>query len=115
MLIPIGQIAGLFEQLAQAIHGLDLRDCPFFIGSLEQLKAMALGRMTVAPGASDLPATHFHERYLTVSEVAERYHVTPKWLYKHKKHLPHSQPSRKVLLFPEAGIANFFASRKYRD
>jgi predicted DNA-binding transcriptional regulator AlpA len=52
------------------------------------------------------------DRYLNVTEVAERFHVTAKWLYRHKKKLPHSQPSRKVLLFPEGPIQEWFAGRK---
>src|SRR5205807_6772073 len=34
--------------------------------------------------------------YLSAEEVAERFHVTKVWLYRHKGKLPHSQPSRKV-------------------
>ncbi len=52
------------------------------------------------------------ECYLTVEEVAERFHVTPRWLYRNKKHLPHSQPTRKTLLFPEAALTRWFAKRR---
>lgn len=51
-------------------------------------------------------------RYLTVQEVVARFHVTPRWLYKHKKQLPHSQPSRKTLLFPEQGIQRWFERKR---
>ena len=56
------------------------------------------------------PATP--ERFLTVEQVVEQYGVTEPWLYRHKKQLPHSQPSRKVLLFPEEKLRKWFASRK---
>lgn len=50
-------------------------------------------------------------RYLSVEEVAERFRVTPRWVYRHKKQMPHSQPSRKMLLFPEAALQRWFARR----
>ena len=111
MQILAGQIAGLLEQLAQAVSVVDLNECPSIIGSLEQLKAMAWSRLTSAQAVSSAPAQVSHERYLSVEEVAERFHVTAKWLYKHKKNLPHSQPTRKTLRFPEGAIHKWFASR----
>lgn len=52
------------------------------------------------------------EKFLTVEQVIAQYGVTAKWLYRHKRQLPHSQPSRKVLLFPEEKLRRWFASRK---
>ena len=52
------------------------------------------------------------ERFLTVEQVIAQYGVTESWLYRHKRQLPHSQPSRKVLLFPEGKLQRWFASRK---
>ena len=49
------------------------------------------------------------ERMLTVEETAQRYE---RWLLRHKKSMPHSQPSRKTLLFPETRVAKWFATRK---
>jgi excisionase family DNA binding protein len=51
------------------------------------------------------------ERWLTVEEVADRFGVTKTWLYRHKRKLPHSQPSRKTLLFPEKALTRWFANR----
>lgn len=62
---------------------------------------------TAAASTPDPP-----ERFLTVEQVCERFGVTERWLYRHKQHLPHSQPSRKVLLFPEGKLARWFAARK---
>ena len=53
-----------------------------------------------------------YERYLTVEEVVAQYGVTEQWLYRHKRQMPHSQPSRKVLRFPEEKLRKWFASRK---
>jgi hypothetical protein len=52
------------------------------------------------------------ETFLTVQDAVERFHVTATWLYRHKKHLPHSQPSRKTLLFPERELTRWFAARQ---
>lgn len=107
-----GQIKALLEELSQAISALDVKDCPSIIGGLEHLKALAWSRLTAAQAASNVPAQAPVEHWLSVKEVAERFHVTDKWLYKHKKNLPHSQPTRKTLRFPEGPIQRWFASRK---
>jgi hypothetical protein len=60
------------------------------------------------PPAAERAETH----YLTVKEIAEQFHVNPKWVWRHKKQMPHSQPSRKILLFPMEGITKWFASRR---
>jgi len=84
------------------------------MGELERLKALAWAKMMQgsAPVVSSPTPTQQNGHYLTVPETAERFHVTPAWLYRHKKHMPHSQPSRKVLLFPEQAVTKWFASRK---
>ncbi|MEO7859158.1 MAG: helix-turn-helix domain-containing protein [Nitrospirales bacterium] len=60
---------------------------------------------------SDAPPAGPPERFLTVTEVSAQYGVTEKWLYRHKAQMPHSQPSRKILLFPEERLRKWFASR----
>jgi predicted DNA-binding transcriptional regulator AlpA len=52
------------------------------------------------------------ERFLTVDEAVARFGVSRQWLYRHAKQMPHSQPSRKTLLFPENATGKWFASRK---
>ena len=52
------------------------------------------------------------EQFLSVAQVVTQYGVTADWLYRHKRQMPHSQPSRKVLLFPEEKLRKWFASRK---
>lgn len=109
------QIETILEQLSRAVQQLDPRDYPFFIGSLEQLKVMAWSRLTTLQANPKLPDSDLRQRYLTVPEAAERFRVTPKWLYKHKKELPHIQPSRKHLLFPEEPFTRAMAARKQHD
>lgn len=56
-----------------------------------------------------------NERYLTVQEVVGKYGVTAKWLYRNKKKLPHSQPTRKKLLFPEIRFGKWWARQGTHD
>lgn len=98
--------------IEQAVNAVPMDGLPRLIGDLECLKAMADLRMRAGgpqPTASQVAG---ETRYLTVDEVAARFHVTPKWLYRHKKQMPHSQPSRKVLLFPEEAVSKWFATRR---
>jgi len=108
-----GELSGRLQEMERLISSVEPTKCPAIIGSLEQLKALAWSIMVYAQTEkSESTQTLERERYLNVAEVAERFHVTPKWLYRHKKQLPHSQPSRKVLLFPEGAIQKWFANRK---
>jgi predicted DNA-binding transcriptional regulator AlpA len=68
--------------------------------------------MSRAMMGSDPPAAGHAERFLSVEEAVSQYGVTASWLYRHKRQLPHSQPSRKVLLFPEEKLRRWFAARK---
>jgi predicted DNA-binding transcriptional regulator AlpA len=103
----------LFTSLEQVIAHTEPNACPALLGELERLKALLWARM-IHTEASSPPASLSSEngRYLTVEEVVTRFGVSDRWLYRHKKHMPHSQPSRKVLLFPEKATERWFASRK---
>lgn len=92
---PADQLAAVMAQLAAAQSAAAAR---------------ILSDRSVAQASNS--ATTEKDRYLSVTEVVDRFHVTPRWLYRNKKHLPHSQPTRKTLLFPEAAITKWFASRK---
>jgi hypothetical protein len=96
--------------LEQSLADTPIADLPAFLGVLATVTAKAQVKllhrepaMRVPPDAGD---------YLKVEEVAARFHVSPTWLYRHKRQMPHSQPSRKILLFPEQAITKWFASRK---
>lgn len=99
------------DELARAVHSMPIEELPMLVGMLAQVQAQCQVRM-LQRHPEPLPSASEPTVYLTVAEVAARFHVTPKWLYRHKKQMPHSQPSRKVLLFPEQAIAKWFASRK---
>jgi predicted DNA-binding transcriptional regulator AlpA len=103
----------LFSSLEQIISQTEPSACPPLLGELERLKALLWARMVHTEAIS--PASTLSSgngRYLTLQEVVTRFGVTDRWLYRHKKKLPHSQPSRKVLLFPEKATERWFASRK---
>lgn len=75
---------------------------------LTSLQPMLIAQsLRVVETASEQP-----EKWMTVAEAAAQFGVTPVWLYRHKRQLPHSQPSRKVLLFPEERLRRWFAGRK---
>lgn len=103
------------EEIAASIPEASASDCPEVIGELERLKVMT--QLHMLNGSRPLTPKHHGlspdpGQYLSVDEVARRFQVTQKWLYRHKRQMPHSQPSRKVLLFPEQAITSWFASRK---
>lgn len=99
------------SQLEEAMAQIQTSELPMILGELERIKGAILVRI-ISPKpqrlADDSPG---NGKFLTVSEVVERFHVTAKWLYRHKKQLPHSQPSRKVLLFPEKPLLQWFQKR----
>ncbi len=109
------RIQQAFEEIAASIHEATTLECPVVIGELERLKLLIQLRMlTGSPTAASLqtPLPASTGQYLSVEEVARRFHVSRKWLYRHKRQMPHSQPSRKLLLFPEQAITSWFATRR---
>src|SRR5690349_10060112 len=106
-------MTAILIELERELSQLQQAACPALVGELERLKAIVWSKV-IWPPASQPGQQHgnTHDHYLTVGEVVHQFSVTPKWLYRHKKDMPHSQPSRKVLLFPEVAITKWFASRK---
>jgi predicted DNA-binding transcriptional regulator AlpA len=105
-----GDVKDLVHNFEQTIAHTEPSACPQLLGELERLKAFLGGRMLHTDSAP-VPQPD-NGRYLTVQEVVSRFGVTDRWLYRHKRQMPHSQPSRKVLLFPEQAITKWFANRK---
>lgn len=103
------------EILTQALLRVPHHELPSAVGWLARLQSMAQLRMMQVGQAETSPSTS-HEacNYLSVQEVSERFHVTTRWLYRHKKQMPHSQPTRRKLIFPEKGIERWFAARTDR-
>lgn len=110
-------VSELVAELERQISTFDRGMCLAIVGSLAQLQALAHSRINIPADATvNIQTESIRERYLTVLEVCERFHVTPKWVYQNKKHLPHSQPTRKTLRFPERAIERHFASKnKYGE
>jgi hypothetical protein len=79
--------------------------------SLAGLLPVLIARASTAT-ATGLGEPPVEDRWLTVQETTTLFRVSEQWLYRHKKKLPHSQPSRKVLLFPEQKLRRWFTSRK---
>ena len=52
------------------------------------------------------------ESLLTVQEVAERFGVTPDWLYRHWKVVGGVKLGRKVLRFPAGALPRYLATRR---
>jgi hypothetical protein len=108
------KIREAFEEIAASTHEATALEFPVMIGELERLKLLMQLRML--NGSPPVPIQNAlgpeTGQYLNVEEVARRFHVTPRWLYRHKRKMPHSQPSRKLLLFPEEAITKWFASRR---
>ncbi len=103
----------LIATLEQALVEVSPEDCPRLIGELERLKAIAWAKMVSAPSGDRKPSRSpvYNGRWLTAEEAARIFPVTPRWLYRHKKQLPHSQPSRKKLLFPEDKLRSWFENK----
>jgi excisionase family DNA binding protein len=103
----------LLTELTQLIPQTPADRLPAVIAQLAAAQSSAAAQLL---GYQTTPALAHQsaekESYLTVEEVAERFRVTPRWVYRNKKHLPHSQPTRKTLLFPEAALTRWFAKRR---
>ena len=106
-------LEALLTELVQLIPQTPADRLPAIMAQLATAQSSAaarlLGNQTVSVTA--LQAVE-KECCLIVEEVVERFRVTPRWLYRNKKNLPHSQPTRKTLLFPEAALTRWFAKRR---
>ncbi|MBX3234529.1 MAG: helix-turn-helix domain-containing protein [Nitrospiraceae bacterium] len=111
--IPLHDTGSALALLRRVIHQAKPEHYADCVTTLRQLDALLMGRLVqgAAPEprrVDPIPA----ERYLSVEEVCAQFKVTPRWLYRHKAAMPHSQPSRKRLIFPEKAVTRWFASRR---
>ncbi|MBL8041711.1 MAG: helix-turn-helix domain-containing protein [Nitrospira sp.] len=111
--IPLRDTGAALAMLRFVIHSAGPEHYADCVTTLRQLDAVIMGRLaqgsTPEPRRVDpLPA----ERYLNIEEVCAQFKVTARWLYRHKSKMPHSQPSRKRLIFPEKAVTRWFASRQ---
>ncbi len=112
----MNKYAGILDTLEKSISDATPEGYPELIGELARLQATVWGRMLSGHASGNGEAQGQAQgpnggRYLKVQEVVDRFGVTARWLYRNKKKLPHSQPSRKVLLFPEAALQRWFKKR----
>jgi len=101
----------ILDEVKRHIHTVPIEKLPMFLGALAAMTAEVQLRMMM--GQDSVPvALPEPGPYLTVEEVCTRFHVTKQWVYRHKRHLPHSQPSRKKLIFPQQKLERYFATRQ---
>lgn len=79
------------------------------LGGLGGILPALIAQSSRNTGKAETPAS---ERWLSVEEASKMFNVTPRWLRTHKHHLPHSKPSRKVLLFEEGKLRKWFAAHR---
>lgn len=102
--IPAAEIPAMLSQLAAA-------QC-----ALAATQGALIGRITAQAegGGSDSYATE--DRWLTSDEAACVLRVDRKWLYRRARSLPFCRRlSRKKLLFSEAGLRRWMATRRFRS
>jgi hypothetical protein len=102
----------------EQVTDLSVPACQAALIQVAQLQSVLLSRLlsgSIGPSSSTVTSTVTENQYLTVHDVVSQFGVTKAWLYRHKAQLPHSQPSRKTLLFPEKALRRWFATRQTRD
>jgi excisionase family DNA binding protein len=102
----------LLTELTQLIPQTPVDRLPAVMAQLAAVQSSAAARLLGQTAPAIALQSAEKECYLTVEEVANRFHVSARWIYRNKKHLPHSQPTRKTLLFPETALARWFAKRR---
>lgn len=107
----IQEFESVITALEQKIGQASAAVVPLLVGAFARLQATVQLRLKSCTD-SPPPQPVQSDRYLTVPEAMERFHVSAQWLYRHKQQLPHSQPSTKVLLFPEKAIERWFAAQR---
>lgn len=111
-----GAYEPIISALERILNDLPPSAFPALLGELERLKALTFLQLVRNTADSSLAKAMELGQYLTVEQVCARYGVKPKWLYRHKKQMPHSQPSRK-LVEENAAINELLrqAAREYLD
>lgn len=98
-MISSERLTAIFSELEREISQVQQANCAELVGELERLRVVAWAKV-ICPSTpqSGQQGARTPDRYLSVPEVEDRFNVTRKWLYRNKKRMPHSQPSRKKLL-----------------
>ncbi len=87
---------------------------PGLLLQLASLQAVLLARLAVpSNGSGHAPVPPQDDRLLTAEEAAPILGMTPRWLYRHARHLPFARRlSRKALRFSESGLRRYMAARR---
>jgi predicted DNA-binding transcriptional regulator AlpA len=99
------------EAALSHVEEVPLAQAPRLLSQLAAAQATLLARI-LSPAESAPPPDH-DDRWLNAEEAAALLKVHRKWLYRRAKSLPFSRRlSRKKLLFSEAGLRQWMASRR---
>jgi predicted DNA-binding transcriptional regulator AlpA len=81
---------------------------PAVLGELEQVKAALWARLVAGPAPS---RDGNGDRLLTAQEVSPRASLSVPWLYRHAAALPFTRRIGRKVLFSEAGLTKWLATR----
>ena len=84
----------------ESIDSIPHAELPAALAHLLALQARAVARMAIAQPADG-------DRLLDAIEAGEMLAKSPKWLYKHSRHLPFARRVGRSLRFSEAGIRRY--------
>lgn len=99
---------GLALPPVEAVDGLPAEALPAFVAQLSALAMRAAARMALPGRPQHRVET---DRLLTVGEASERTGMSRAWLYRHKANLPFSKRIGRKVLFSEAGMTRWIATR----
>ena len=92
---------------------IPVEEIPALLIRLAGVQTALAARLTIPTGAQDGNEAPVQDRFLTAEEAAALIGTSPRWLYRHHKHLPFArQLSRKVLRFSEAELRKWMNARK---
>src|SRR5882724_13050364 len=104
-------------QAPEGIAGVVPTDVPALLGELESVRIRLIARFLCSqPGASvDWAEGEVPDRLLAPADAAAVLRVTPRWLYRHHRHLPFTRRlSGRALRFSEQGLRHWLEQQGRR-
>lgn len=95
------------ESLRLAAATLPAEDLPKLLGSLEEVRCVALARLT-----SPMPQPQSPDAMLNVAEAAERLSMSTGYVYRHHAEFPFTRRIGRSLLFSTQGIQTYLNGAK---
>ena len=92
--------------MLSAARSLPAEELPRLVGDLEEIKCIALGRLTTPV------AQHPPDELLGIEEAARRLGVSVGYLYRHHRRLPFTRRMGRRLLFSANGIQAYLRSKR---